>query len=609
MNTKQLHILTSLNTPPIPSGNEKPELRQYLQQIAKVAVESFAPDICRVFAINPLTGKFAGEPISLNKDLSVEAIDFRKPSPHGLAAKAVKDGLILVKDASTSKNPDYQNQFVKTYKIESFAAFALYEERTNCSRPLAVVYINYKTQKSFDTNFIEDMEFFIRQASISLQKTWLLRRYHDVAEIGLHINAELSNIDKLFDKLKIEAADILDVSHFFMLAVYVAEIDKFDLYIIEKGNVDIRHGFSADHSALTYWAMNKGSGIRFGNLSKEGKDLPKEFKPIYIEKTLKGEESLVFAPLRYLDRSLGVLSIQHTELFHFDEEDEQILQLLANHVALALNNINLLEDLHTVMASEQLLTQHLGHGEALLNMVAKQIFDTTKADIVTLFPYSREQDKFKLPPILKGDLLNPDFPPRSEIKSDDIVALAIKREQPLFAPTIKNLYRDLGGDLGVRQGGFENREKVKSTAVVPLRISDEPVGVLFINFREPRRFAEPTRRLIGSLATTAALAIRNSRIFSSLHERRLEELQELQNIDKDIIMTLDKDAVLKKILNISYEGTKADTGVILLHNKEKNQIEAVAQTESVSVLPEQQVYSLDSFTGLAKKAFVKKNRY
>ena len=70
-------------------------------------------------------------------------------------------------------------------------------------------------------------------------------------------------------------------------------------------------------------------------------------------------------PLQLRDLTLGTLLLQHQQADTYNEEDLLTLQLLANHIALALNNIRLYNNLSQLDRTGQIITQQLESDEIL----------------------------------------------------------------------------------------------------------------------------------------------------------------------------------------------------------------------------------------------------
>src|SRR6185503_48511 len=66
---------------------------------------------------------------------------------------------------------------------------------------------------------------------------------------------------------------------------------------------------------------------------------------------------------------------------------------------------------------------------------------------------------------------------------------------------------------------FWHREKIKSSAALRLTHNGQPVGIMFVNYRTPQKFNEPTRKLIRAFAAQAASAIARTKQFWETHRR------------------------------------------------------------------------------------------
>jgi GAF domain-containing protein len=126
--------------------------------------------------------------------------------------------------------------------------------------------------------------------------------------------------------------------------------------------------------------------------------------------------------------------------------------------------------------------------EQTLQATVEKIRDATQADIVVLYPHEPLLQRFVLPPRMAGSMLKPDFPRTLRLRPYDAATLVLSRLEPVFAKESMTLYAELYGDVQTRQGNFIEREKICSSAAVPLRVGNESVGVLFVNFRQPQRF-------------------------------------------------------------------------------------------------------------------------
>jgi len=543
------------------------DLTSTLQHIAQTAQIFFAVDDCVILAINPISGRFIAS-LTIAGDLLEGQVSFEQPRPQGNAQEVLRRGVLLVEDLEVT--PEHHSTFTRLEGIRSFAGMAL---RTKyAQKPLGVLYLDFRQPQLFSPNDLELFQIFADQASYILQETWLLQRYQEVARIGQEINHELSTVDNLFQKLQKHVADILDTSYGLLMAVYQAQTNTLDLHLLEEKSHFIYLENDPLEGACQY-VIETLKPLFIRQLSKEAETLP--FKPVEIITEAGSKESLIFVPLVLRDVPLGVLSIQHPQPNAYNQEDLFILQLLANHIALALYNLRLYENLSRLNETGQLLTQQLD-SEQVLQATADNIHVATKADVVVLYSYEPTLRRFVLPPRIAGTLLDSTSLRSPYIRPNGIVYLALHHKEPLFAKESVTIYHILRDDDHLQQESFGEREKVRSTAIIPLQVGDEAVGVLFVNFRQPQRFNATQKLFIEGLAHYAAIAIKNAQVFGTLIQRRMHELEILQRVDRELSRTLDLETVLNTLLRLAHEQMPVEEVAIWLYNPQTQILAAKA---------------------------------
>lgn len=193
----------------------------------------------------------------------------------------------------------------------------------------------------------------------------------------------------------------------------------------------------------------------------------------------------------------------------FDQNQLDLLATVANQAAVAIENARLL-DRETKRAEQLAGLQEIGvkitsqlELREVLGSFLENVNDITFADFSTLLLYNSEQDRFESA-TRKGKVdVEPSIPSHT-----GFAASIAKSQKPVFAE-----------DTDTQQGVnpiFVQEKKVKSFAGVPLLFSGRTVGILYVNFFEPRRFSEEEKEIIGLLANQAAVAIENARLYENL---------------------------------------------------------------------------------------------
>src|SRR5579885_1389686 len=559
---RSLHRISELLNILEQTTGEPGDLTGTLRHIVLTAQKFFNADACAIYAINPITGRFV-ETLTVVDDAIKSEPLFRQPGE--VTQQVLQDGMLVVE--ILEEGSAYQRPFAGVKGIQSLAGLALYMKHRQ--KALGVLYLGFKDARHFSLDDHDLFRLFADQISYILQETWLVRRYREVARIGHEINQELATIEVLFQKLTQHLPGILDISYTLLLAVYMSPTNTFDLYMFEEGESRLLKD-RLPGGAIQY-SVEKQQTFFSCRMSKEQLPFQRVFLPGSGER-----ESEIFVPLTLRGVSLGALSIQHPDADAYNKEDRSILELLGNHIALALYDMRLYDSLLRLNEAGQFLTQQLD-SEQVLQATVDKIWQATEADSVILYPYDPALQRFVLPPRVAGKLVDPTPLDALFLRPEDIVVRALNHAEPIYARQGAAIYALLRNGLkSVQQDNFQQREKVASAAIMPLRVGEVSVGVLFVNFRQEQRFATPQKLFIEGLAHYAALAIKNAQVFGALSQRRVRELEILQNIDRELSRPLDLENVLDTILKLGYAHVPAEEASILLYDAQSKALKTMA---------------------------------
>ncbi len=196
------------------------------------------------------------------------------------------------------------------------------------------------------------------------------------------------------------------------------------------------------------------------------------------------------------------------------------------------------------------------------------------ADIVTIYEYIEADKRFLTPPDIAGRLKDKGAM-FGKVYKGDLPELLVKSGGSSYqGPN----FEDIG--LGTRRkernksenDAFIERERIKSSAGILLRVGKETVGVLFINYRRTHTFSNEEKTIIDILAASAAIAIKNRRL-----------LETFDAADRDIISTLDLGELLNLIVPQCVHITGADFGEIRLLDPIDQQLVSQAKHLPASV--------------------------
>ncbi|HUQ86448.1 MAG TPA: GAF domain-containing SpoIIE family protein phosphatase [Vicinamibacterales bacterium] len=239
--------------------------------------------------------------------------------------------------------------------------------------------------------------------------------------------------------------------------------------------------------------------------------------PRYLA-VVPGAKSQLAVPLRNKGQVIGALNLLSDQLGAFTERDEWILRQFAAHVAQAITTARLLgsereyaetletlaeigHEMSAILDPDELLTR-LAH--LIKRVIDYRIFGIALLDEVTQMLELKVTIKY-------GDDPRATLPVRL---GEGLVGYAALHKEVVLVPDVTKDPRYIAAVPGVR-----------SELVVPLLLKDRCIGVFDLESPEPDAFNKKHVKLLTLLASEAAVAIENARLYESIRtsEARFEK--------------------------------------------------------------------------------------
>ena len=228
------------------------------------------------------------------------------------------------------------------------------------------------------------------------------------------------------------------------------------------------------------------------------------------------EESLLAVPLRYGTRTIGVIVVSKLGLDQFDEDDVRLLEVLAGHAAVAVENARLYESARREAESATAL---LGFGRELATLVEREdIVERVTVLSTEILGCSQTSIYFERDGLLRLEAETGHSP--------ELAAMLAARELPVGAlhrdadPYIAEPaeYEPVIGSGGVHGGRY---------AVAPFEVDGRAGCIVALIDRED--FGDRELRLLGGLAHQAKLAIANASSYEGLERTFVSTVEALAN--------------------------------------------------------------------------------
>lgn len=335
-------------------------------------------------------------------------------------------------------------------------------------------------------------------------------------------------------------------------------------FLVASENLNKKYTDFGLHSMKMDILERNMQGIQLINFSQNSTDFC--FNEFAKKNDLK---SMIVVPIIVSQQVYGFINIfSKRELLPLFPEAETFLNLIALKGAISVQHEKLISSFMEI--SDSLSTENL---EFILKNITDSARRVLHADPVILFKYEQKKETFEA--TISGYLFHPAL--KGLIKyakeEDQLVSYIIRNDSVWFENTAN--YRKYVDSIGRKHKGihfkedFWSREKIKSSAGIRIEHNEEPIGVMFFNYREEQRFDENTRRFIEAFSALATNAIVNARYLDLIEKQRRELLsqKEILQFDYERIDTINQ--IVQEIsLNENLENnlkTALDEVIRLLH--------------------------------------------
>lgn len=538
-------------------------LKDVLDEVVRSTCQIIGADVATLHLYDPIKEQFheleyaAVYPENARKHME------KPQSGDGLTKEILRKRRIFVENTEKETDVLAVNTFIKKEGIKAYVGTPLVSN----GDALGVLYVSFRHPRRFSPDELSMIQIMANHASTAVHRAQFADQQIAVAEIARNIASNL-DIDLILQTILEKSLELLHCQEG-SIALYDAATEELEFrYAIGKQN----WRRIKPEQGLTGAAAFTRKPVRIGDVTKDERYLAH----------VKGTQSELDIPLLVGDELVGVLNIESSRLNAFSAEDENLAMTLASQAAIAIVNARLLKDantraealkgLHDVASELVTITDAPKGLDKILNQIVEKAQTVLGADLVDIYQYLQMVDEFPLPPARAGIRYEPEVI-KDKIYKDDVLYAIVGGRIPLYAVNVQeqsNLTRRFSVErANIPRERFVLREKIKSSASIPMIVNYEVVGVLFVNFREPQTFSQLQKELIELFANQAATAIRNARLYEKVQQRLDERLSDIETF-REIYEKM-HEGELSDVLNLiaekALELTGAKYGGVWLLNK------------------------------------------
>jgi len=389
---------------------------------------------------------------------------------------------------------------------------------------LAGSHIFSKTSSSFTEQEISILEALSQliaknfELSVLKQKQQAQQKQIDLVQ---NVTAQLVNITNLDELARTICDLILNTFNYYYVAVFTLEPEQDELIF--------RASARGDGSSQPIFEYNLGAKIKVGDhivgyVAKTGEqlvanDVFKEPRYGHLE-TLDQTQAEAAIPLIINEQVVGVLDIQSESIHAFTEDDLQLLNALANNIAIAVHRVRLFDavlsrnvQLDAIEEVSQAITYILD-----LNELLEKVVDL----IHTNFGYEYVH-VFLVQPAEKRITFKAGSGARTQIFKTAQVSYSLNSEKGIIVTAARSGQIKCVNDVSTSaeylpaplSDGFSGSE-----LAIPLTFGRQVLGVLDIQTEKTNAFTEQDQELLGTLSANIAIAVRNANLYHSETWRR-----------------------------------------------------------------------------------------
>jgi len=391
-----------------------------------------------------------------------------------------------------------------------FSAFII---RDLANSQAAVVEKQRKLEETSQLN--EKLQMKIQSSTQKLEEANVMLVKKNLAMMALHeiyvaMNSTF-NSGRLLNLVMDTAMSLMKATTGFLLL-----IDPVDKKIRAK----VTRGL--DQKIVRSMVIKPGEGLE-GLVARTGKeqllsDISRfqEYPPLSPD-----AKSKMCAPLRIKNKIVGVITIESSRINAFAKSDLDLLSTLGSQASEVLQNVELYEEMRNKANGLSLLFEIGKDISTILNL--KRLFATIlersmqvmKAKGGSLMIYDEEHDRLA---IRASVGIAPGTATLVQVNSG-IAGWVYRNVRPVIISSVENspLY----------EKNNDQSYAGKSLIASPLSIRRKVFGVICLNDRDGRMFTRDDLKLLGALASQAAIAIENVDLYASIRRDYLNAVKAL----------------------------------------------------------------------------------
>ncbi len=307
-------------------------------------------------------------------------------------------------------------------------------------------------------------------------------------------------------------------------------------------------------------------------------------KPAFVSSTLdderwlqqsadeadEGSRSAISVPLILRERVVGVLTMAHSQVGYFSEDDLTLLQTIADQASVAVENARL-------FAAEQERRHFAATLQEISRMInstldSTQVFSQILDQLARLVTYDSasifvvEGDSLKIVATRGFKQEEAILGLNVAITAASLSGAVLKTIQPLCVDDVQM------DERWVKWNNHPESELIRGWIGAPLIVRDRAVGVINVDSYTVGAFGPKETELVTAFAEQAATAVANTQLFSD-SQRRVQALSALAHTAQVVTESLNIDEIIERILKRTISSLDAEAASVALLDEKTDTLE------------------------------------
>jgi diguanylate cyclase (GGDEF)-like protein/PAS domain S-box-containing protein len=471
--------------------------------IVETVLAEFGQTNCSLFVIRPesrildrvaIRGSYVGE-------LSKGQLSFDGPGLVSLSIRTKK----IVNISDVRESPDYVGNW-KSACSELAVPLIMGDQ------VIGVIDVQSRKLNAFGTDDVRLMSIFAERASMALENVRLFE-----AERQRRIEAEMLRQASSVVAATLQQNEAID--EILSQLAHVVPYDSASVQLLGDGYLEIVGGRG--------WAdLDEIAGLRFDvpndnpntEVVERGQavilDDTRGKYPEFLKTPHSHIRSWLGVPLIMRERVIGMLALDSKSPNFYTQEHTRLVTAFADHVAIAISNAQLFEQTQSTLAETEMLYRiarvliHTDNLNDLLQSLVDNVAENLPADRVMLTTLNLSEHKINQY-VVGGPGKNQIMHAKFDELWDGLSGWVLRELKPAFSP--KNTVDPRESDYVQKR---RHETNCGAILAVPLFHRDEAIGTItVINRLDQENFSQRHVELMETIASQAAIAIENARLF------------------------------------------------------------------------------------------------